>query len=201
MYATVLNHGEGWTMAKTTHLICRINWINSKPTYIIQENVTSSQGNTHAEKKLIEDLNENDPLLMTTITIYMNNSPCSSKDHNCAMELIKFLNENVHIVLILYVTNLYNIRRTSCMKEDHYTRVSETDHKDNFTGLKDLRNHDHCVVSAFSKAVWSELVHSVPVSMDFGLGILNYYSFQFKQNDRSRQDEDNRIRSDLLYIR
>lgn len=28
----------------------------------------------------------------------MNNSPCSSKDHTCAMELIKFLNENVHIM-------------------------------------------------------------------------------------------------------
>lgn len=47
---------------------------------------------------MIEDLNEKNPSLITTITIYMNNSPCSSKDHTCAMELIKFLNENVHIM-------------------------------------------------------------------------------------------------------
>lgn len=71
MYATVLNHEKGWTVAKTTHLICRINWINSEPTYIIQENVRSGQGNKHAEKKLIEDLNKQNRSQMTTITIYI----------------------------------------------------------------------------------------------------------------------------------
>lgn len=201
MYATVLNHGEGWTMAKTTHLICRINWINSEPTYIIQENVRSGQGNKHAEKKLIEDLNKQNPSKMTTITIYMNNSPCSSKDHTCAMELVKFLNGNVHIVLILYVTNLYNIRRASCMKEKHYLRVSQTDHEANFTGLKDLMNHDRCVVSAFSHTVWFQLLQSVRVPQDFELEMLDNYSTKFEDHDRSREDEDNRIRSDLLFIK
>lgn len=201
MYDTVLNHKTGFNVAKRTHLICRINWMNAIPTHLTKTSIPDGQGIKHAEKKLIEDLNKPNRSQMTTITIYMNNSPCSSKDHTCAMELIKFLNENVHIVLILYVTNLYNIRRASCMKESHYTYVSETNHEANFTGLKDLMNHDRCVVSAFSYAVWSELLHSVPVSMDFRRDILKDYSIEFVKNDRSRKDEDNRIRSDLLYIR
>lgn len=57
MYDTVLNHGQGkgWNEAKTTYLICRINWIISTYTYLILEIIPGGRGNKHAEKKLIED--------------------------------------------------------------------------------------------------------------------------------------------------
>lgn len=193
MYDTVLDHRNGWSNATITHLICRIN---SEADPIILKN-----GIKHSEELLIYELNEKNKSLMTTITIYISNSPCSSKQHRCTGDLIKFLNENKHVILILYVAHLYNIRRVSCKDERHYTGVSVDDHKANFTGLKDLMEHSRCVVSAFSYAVWSELLSIVPVSDSFRSQLLDEYKRIVPGNDRSRETEDCRIRSDLMCIR
>lgn len=195
MYKTVLDHIHGWSKAMTTYLICRIN---SEATPLILQN---THGNRHAEELLIEKLNQRDKSLLTTITIYTNNSPCSKKGHDCARELIKFLNENTNVITIFYVTNLYNIRRVSCKNELHYPLVSQTEFKANFTGLKELMKHDRCVVNAFSYAAWSELLNIVPVSEVFKSQLLAGYKTKLDTNDRSREDEDNRIRSDLACIR
>lgn len=195
MYDTVLNHsnGSGWSNATTTHLICRIN---SESDPIILTN-----GIKHAEELLIYELNKRNTPLLTTITIYLSNSPCSSDKHGCSGELIKFLNENIQVILILYVANLYNIRRVSCKGEWHYTGVTQDVHKANFTGLKDLMEHNRCVVSAFSFAAWSELLNIVPVSDSFKSQLLDGYTIIGRGNDRSRETEDCRIRSDLMCIR
>lgn len=161
----------------------------------------NTHGNKHAEELLIDKLNQRDKSLLTTITIYTNNSPCSKKGHDCARELIKFLNENTNVITIFYVTNLYNIRRVSCKNELHYPLVYQTDFKANFTGLKELMKHDRCVVSAFSYAAWSELLTIVPVLEVFKSQLLDRYKTKLDTNDRSRVDEDNRIRSDLACIR
>lgn len=178
----------------TTYLICRIN---SKATPLILQN---THGNKHAEELLIDELNQRDKSLLTTITIYTNNSPCSKNGHDCARELIKILNENTHVIMIFYVTNLYNIRRVSCKGEEHYPLVSQADHKANFTGLKDLMKHNRCVVSAFSYAVWSELLNIAPVSEVFQSQLLARYKTKLDNNDRSREEEDNRIRLDLMCV-
>lgn len=194
IYDTVLDHEHGWKRGMKTPLIYKIN---SEDSPVILENISF----WHAEELLIVELNRKDKSSMTTITIYINNSPCSKMPHNCAGKLIKFLNENPKIILIMYVTNLYNIRRVSCIGENHYARVNEANHEANFTGLKNLMEHNRCVVSAFSKAVWSELLNIVPVSKVFKSRLLHDYSTKLNGNDRSREDEDNRIRSDLVCIR
>lgn len=193
MYKTVLDHICGWGKATTTHLICRIN--SEADTIILQNEMK------HAEELLIFNLNDRNKSLWTTITIYLSNSPCSSKKHDCSGELIKFLNKNTQVILILYVANLYNIRRVSCKDERHYTWVTPDDHKANFTGLKNLMEHNRCVVSAFSFAVWSELLSIVHVSDLFKSELLDEYKRIGRGNDRSRETEDDRIRSDLMCIR
>lgn len=197
MYDTVLDHEKGWSNAKTTILICQII---PKANPIILKNDPSCQGNKHAEELLIEKLNSIDKSLLTTITIYINNSPCSSKGHNCIRQLLKFLNENQNIILILYVTNLYNIRRRSCFDESHYRWVSETDHEVNFLGLKNMMKHGQCVVSAFSYAAWSELLNIVSVSEEFKSKLLTGNNIKWCPNDRQRAKEDCLIRNELHFI-
>lgn len=193
MYETVLDHIGGWDKATPTLLICRIN--SEAETIILQSK------KKHVEELLIYELNDRDTSLLTTITIYLSNSPCSSKKHDCSGELINFLNENTQVILILYVANLYNIRRVSCKGERHYTWVTPDTHKANFIGLKELMEHNRCVVSAFSFAVWSELLSIVPVSDPFRSQLLDEYKRKVPGNDRSRETEDCRIRSDLMSIR
>lgn len=55
------------------------------------------------------------------ITVYINNSPCS----DCTDNLITFLNKNKRVRVKFYVTNLYNIRRKSCKKENHFDKVKK----------------------------------------------------------------------------
>lgn len=196
MYETVLDHRYGWSKARTTHLICRINLTDSKSKLKILQNKKCK----HAEELLIDYLNTMSQSL-TRITIYLNNSPCSNKGHDCARAIINFLNKNTHVIIILYVANLYNIRRASCKSEEHYTFVDEADHEANFTGLKNLMEHNRCVVSAFSFPVWSELLNTEHVSELFKLRLLSRYAVISAFQDRSRQDEDVRIRSDLICIR
>lgn len=50
-----------------------------------------------------------DKFVIKKIIIYINNFFCLSLDYNCLGELIKFLNENLNIRLLLYVINLYKI--------------------------------------------------------------------------------------------
>lgn len=194
MYYTVLNHERGWNYAKQTYLICRTNTKNYP---LVLENMPG----IHAEMELMNRLHRMDKSVMTTITIYISNSPCSSEEHNCARRLFMFLNENPNVILILYVTNLYNIRRLSCMFESHYRWVSADNHNAYATGLKNLMEHSRCVVSAFSQAVWSELFDSVRMSEELKSKLLGRYKDKLDKNDRSREEEDNCIRSDLVCIR
>lgn len=188
MYWTVLNHEHQYDCNMETYFICRMN-----SEVLMPEDTTGSQ----AENILIGHLNKEDKSKLTTITVYINNSPC----HAFAMWFIEFLNINPNVILILYVTNLYDIRRMSCTFELHYRKVDPNTHEANVTGLKNLMEHGRCVVSAFSHAVWSELLNSVPVSNELKSEYLDGYKTILDKRDRSREDEDNRIRSDLVCIR
>lgn len=186
MYSTLLNHEHGCEMERNA--ICRIN---SKGPPLILKKITGSDAN-----ELMRKLNLVKSKL-TTITIYINDSP----RHYIVSLLIKFLNENPNIILILYVTNLKKIRRMSCIFEPHYGRVPSDTHEANVTGLQNLMEHSRCVVSAFSHAVWSELLSIVGVSKELESELLGRYKDKLDKNDRSREEEDNRIRSDLVCIR
>lgn len=186
MYSTLLNHEHECEMER--NVICRIN---SKVPPLILKKFQSSD----AEELMVNlDLVKSK---LTTITIYINDSP----RHTIVPLLIKFLNENPNIISILYVTNLKNVRRMSCIFEPHYRGVSSDTHEANVTGLQNLMEHSRCVVSAFSYAVWSELLSIVSVSDELESKLLGKYKDKLDKNDRSREEEDNRIRSDLVCIR
>lgn len=57
MFETVLNHEGNWDNAKTTHLVCKIE---GDDVPIVKTNVARRDGNVHAEKLLIDDLERND---------------------------------------------------------------------------------------------------------------------------------------------
>lgn len=57
MFETVLNHKGDWDKAKTTHLVCKIE---GDDVPIVKTNIPRSNGNVHAEKLLIDNLESND---------------------------------------------------------------------------------------------------------------------------------------------
>lgn len=225
MYETVLNHtcpGK-WKKASTTHLVCKID---GDDTPIIIQNEPKSYGNTHAEELLIKALNKNSEVkkikesfsceedsltdkftVLSTetdgpellkIKVYISNSPCSASGHYCTGKLVSFLNINIRVRMILYVTNLYNIRRESCKKESH--SVEDLFHIPNYDGLRNLMQHARCEVKAFTKDDWEDLFNIVHVSKAARDYLLENYGTRMVNNDRSRKDEDKWIMDDLEYI-
>lgn len=216
-----------WEKAKKTHLVCKIDGDdpiiiantsgkgkgNHAEEKLIQELIKKSKvkGPTNSsgpesvitdkfkemsiEKPKTESKTEETKTL--TITIYMNNSPCSNTVNNCAGELIKMLDSNVQVSLKLYVTNLYNICRESCKEENHNGIIKPEIHEVNFTGLKTLMQHERCTIKAFTKDVWKELFRMTTGSDQ----LLDDYDKIEVGNERSREDEDNLIQKDLDHIR
>lgn len=234
MYETVLNHTGDWARARTTHLVCKIE---GDDVPIVKTNVARRDGNVHAEKLLIDDLQGNDTVNETNgssgadpdlsedlkkmsldeskkkgndketslpkllnITVYINNSPCSDPDHNCTDKLIKFLDRYRGVKLNLYVTSLYNIRRETCRNERHYNVVDDGVHRTSYAGLKRLMHHERCEIRAFTKKVWEELFGIANVSQAVRDQLLGRYGTTTAGYDRSREEEDKRIQSDLNYI-
>lgn len=234
MYETVLDHKGGWAIARTTHLVCKIE---GEDVPIVKTNLPKSKGDVHAEKLLIDDLRNNNKVNATNgssdseldlsenlknmsldksdkkskdkktkgsellnITVYINNSPCSDKDHDCTGELIRFLINYRRIKLNLFVTSLYNIRRESCKEEIHYGWVDDGVNLRNYSGLKRLMDHERCKIRAFTKAVWKDLFGIANVSQVVSGQLMGRYVNITPGDDRSREDEDERIQSDLNYI-
>lgn len=191
MYETVLNHVEGWELTKKTFLICRIN---SDLTPVVKEHTQ----NHHAEQLLLMDLEQRTDL--RTVTIYMNNSPCSSPQQNCSLELISFLNRHVNVYIDVYVTNLYRVRRVSCVGERH-NNYSYSDESRYAIGLRNLMLHNRCRILAYNEEAWIDLLNFANASGGLRSDLLERYETQRDNHDRSRKEEDDRIRTDFLYIR
>lgn len=227
MYETVLNHTykgklEGkseandsndygkWGRARTTHLVYTID--DDDP--IIITNVSGDNKGNHAEEQLIEELikqgkvKEPDVVDMLKemslqeksklkLIIHINNSPCSQSLHECTGELINMLDNNVNVHLRLYVASLYNIRRESCKHEYHNRCINDEKHKANYKGLRKLMRHKRCKIKAFNKGVWKNLFKRTTGSKK----LPGKYNEITAGNERSREDEDKRIRKDLKHIR
>lgn len=225
MYETVLNHtykgklekeseandpkdyGK-WKRAKTTYLAYTID--DDVP-IIITNNPGNTEGN-HAEEQLINELIKqvNKPDVADKLKemslheksklkliIHINNSPCSQYPHQCTGKLIKMLNNNVNVHLRLYVASLYNIRRESCKDEYHNRCINDEKHKANYKGLRKLMRHKRCKIEAFNKGVWKNLFKMTTGSKK----LPGKYNEITAGNERSRKDEDKRIRKDLKHIR
>lgn len=100
----------------------------------------------------------------------------------------------------LFVTSLYNIRRQTCRDEPHYNAVNNAVHMTNYAGLKKLMHHERCEISAFIKKDWEDLFGIANVSQAVSDQLLGRYGTPTAGNDRSREDEDTRIQSDLNYV-
>lgn len=205
MYETVLNHDGAFQKAKQVHLFC-LPGDDDEP--ISFTNSPKRERNLHAEELLIDYLNklkkrQKSPQHSSNMdmTVYINNSPCSSVDHNCAMKLRNFLNENRHASLKLYITHLFKILRVSCEKNCHHQ--IDDDYYANTCGLWNLIHHKQCEVRAYDKAVWEELLKSgnFPFSRAVKRALLENYDVNLNndyiKHNRSRKEEDQLIKKDL----
>lgn len=197
MWDTVLDHINGYSCRKkltsTTYLVFTIEGMH-KPEILIN-------GMKHAEEQLLSIIQgiSTGPL---KIIIYMNNSPCAK----CAYLLNQFLVYNQNIQMVLYIAHLYNIRRRSCIRrkaakkfENHVRYISVEDHEKNYNGLRNLmslRGH-RCRIEAFTKKVWKDLLDLTGIPRQ----MLDNYNRRKKGYDRSRQNEDRRIKKDLNGIK
>lgn len=211
MYETVLRHNGGdFAKAKKVHLFCMINGKNNP---IRLTNKPLSDGNTHAEELLINELEKmmefqsfNDKLV---VSVYISNSPCSSNDHNCAKKLRDFLEKYQNVELILYVTHLYKMFRASCAEHKH---KKDDDFYANTCGLWNLMQHKRCSVNSYDESVWGNLLKNehLKFSEDVKNRLLREYDEKrdyvdknnttIGKNDRTRREEDNLIKDDLKAI-
>lgn len=150
-------------------------------------------------KKKCNDKETNLPDLLN-ITVYINNSPCSHPDHKCTDKLIRFLDRYRRIQLNLYVTSLFNIRRESCISRQETHSVNDWIHTKTCDGLRNLMHHERCKIKAFTKDDWKELFGIANVSQEVSSQLLSRYDTTTAGNDRSREEEDKRIESDLNFI-
>lgn len=193
MYLTNLKHhdSKSWSIAKTTCLF----WMTSNTEPVVIYNMHG----IHAEERLIESLKQTKIIAKTSanngprvpITVFINNSPC----HKCAEKLLEFLKE-YNVSFKLYVTSLYNIRRESCIGEEHVKFIKPCEHNKNVLGLHNLMHHTHCQINAFCKDIWEQLLDAVKVPRCH----LDSYSKQCTTHDRSREKEDILIKNDLKCI-
>lgn len=206
-----------WMNVRSTYLVYKVDGENPK----IIKNIPASEFDygEHAEAQLIEELikkgkkkKTNDSsspesevtdlfsemsVDKTEITIYINNSPCSQIHHECTSKLIKYLDSNVNVRLILYVATLYNICRESCKGEFHISTIDPETHEKNYRGLRNLMQHNRCDIKAFTEDIWKELFRMTTESDE----LPDDYDKITDGNERSRKDEDERIRIDLNHIR
>lgn len=194
IYNTGLDHDD-WSVAMNTFLVCKINGVH-KPK-IIRNN-----SENHAEQLLIRHLSKKykGQKILITLSVYMNNSPCSM----CAKALEVFLNKHKNVKITFYVTNLYYIKRNSCFKARHFEHLNsipKKSHKANSEGLRDLLRHKRCNIKAFNMGIWKELLNTVDVLPKVKTKLIGgYHRIQYL-NKRSRGCEDELIKEDLMYIR
>lgn len=190
MWDTVLDHKYGYQqhLASSTYLVFKIEGVHTPG---ILKNDTM-----HAEKQLISIIQENYTAPLN-IYIYINNSPCAE----CATSLKKFMVDNQNIKMVLYIAHLYNIRRESCKRRDenHVRYISEANHEDNYLGLRNLMSlgGNRCRIEAFTKKVWEDLLVLTGMSTQ----MMFNYNRRKEGYDRSRQNEDRRIKKDLNGIK
>lgn len=186
MYETNLDH-QDWDKAKSTCLICKID---DNITVNLEDKTIGEEG-THAEEFLLQELEKKSEV--RNVTVFMNNSPCSTPNHKCADKLLKYLDANENVRMTMYVTRLYMIARESCKRDGHSEDI--TNGSVHSAGLQRLKQHARCEINAFNKNVWEELLNITKMTKEFKEDFMSKYC-----NVRSRKEEDDCIRSDLEII-
>lgn len=165
--------------------------------------ILSNEEGKHAEINLKEELlkDDMDMAVQRNIQVYINNSPCRA----CADELIVFLDmeKNSKVHMEIYAASLYNIKRKSCIDngEPHVNSMdekeSEKESDSNAEGLRKLMEHPNCEMRVFKEKAWDDLMHILEIHQeDFN----ERYETTSEGNDRSRRNEDERLKEDLKDI-
>lgn len=120
----------------------------------------SDQGDKHAEELLLEELEKQGPKDETlTITMFMNDTPCSLAGHDCAGKFVQYI-KTAKVKLTLYVTSLCGSKKETCTKKDikgdiihpDCSKTNEPAHKKGLASLK-----QHCTVTSPNRDAWQEL--------------------------------------------
>lgn len=155
------------------------------------------QGDKHAEELLLEELVKLRTKKKTvTITIFMNDTPCSLARHDCAGKFVHYIETaKVHVDLTLYVTSLSEYREERCahskFKADH--EACKTQEKEpHEAGLKKLMTK--CTVKCPSENAWKELFRIMNVC-EKEETIQNFWKNYGTKiiHDTTRKNEDERI--------
>lgn len=181
--------------AKRTCLVCKIE--DGENTVKLAK---YDKGCEHAEELLLKELREldvGDGRL--TITIYMNDIPCSLSDHGCADKLFTYVKANRNVYLTVYVTRLFKFKQKFCTTYGHKGCKSHT--ADHSCVIKMLKKH-RCSFKAPRTEAWGELFQIMNIDRDDEIfrEFWENYSIQIPSVGRSRKEEDKRIRSYLENI-
>lgn len=165
----------------------------------------SDQGNKHAVELLLEELRDlgiKDETL--TITIFMNDTPCSLGEHDCAGKFVQYLqNAKAEVKLTVCVTSLCEAKEETCTKIDKTTKqkihsdCSKKDKSAHEVGLAKLLQL--CKVIGPSKEAWEELF-SIMNMPENDQTIKDFWETYELKDEGSRKLKNRRIRSYLKWI-
>lgn len=172
---------------KQTCIVCNITaWEN---TFKLAK---SDQGDKHAEELLLEELVDlGTRHKKLTITIFMNDTPCSLAGHDCAGKFVQY-RKTAKVDLTLCVTSLCGAKVETCTKiHSDCSKENEFAHKE---GLKRLM--EHCKVIGPSREAWENLFDIMNMSENDQI-IKEFWKPYESTDDGSRKIKNVRIRSYL----
>lgn len=149
----------------------------------------SDQGDKHAEELLLEELVDLGTRHQNlTITIFMNDTPCSLAGHDCAYKFVQYL-KTANVDLTLFVTSLCGAKEETCTKiHSDCSKEDESAHKE---GLKRLK--EHCKVNGPSREAWENLFKIMNMSENDQI-IKEFWKPYESTDDGSRKIKNVRIR-------
>lgn len=123
-----------------------------------------------------------------TITIFMNDTPCSLAGHDCAGKFVQYL-KTAKVDLTLCITSLCGAKEETCTKiHSDCRKEDESAHKE---GLKRLK--EHCKVIGPSREDWENLFDIMNMSENDQI-IKEFWKPNESTHDGSREIKNARIR-------
>lgn len=152
----------------------------------------SDRGDKHAEELLLEELVDLGTRHQNlAITIFMNDTPCSLAEHDCAGKFVQYL-KTPNVDLTLCVTSLCGAKEETCTKiHSDCSKEDESAHKE---GLKRLM--ERCKVIGPSREIWGNLFDIMNMSENDQI-IKEFWKTYESKDEGSRKVKNVRIRSYL----
>lgn len=179
-----------YNIYKQTCIVCNITSGENTLKFKLAK---SDQGDKHAEELLLEELEKLVPKDESlTITIFMNDTPCSLAGHDCAGKFVQYL-KTAKVDLTLYVTSLCESKKETCTKRDikgdiihpDCSKKDEPAHKKGLAGLK-----QHCTVKSPNRDAWQELFSIMDLSENDEIIKDFWKKYEKQEKDGIEKEED-----------